>query len=191
MTKLWYLPYWLVCLILSLPVPAGQMDFRVFRLLTTGMTEAEVLQRAGPPDQVTADVNWVYVPYSPYPQPVELKRLYYYADRASHDPQLTIVSLNGGQVSNLERQHVTSRSLSGHAEPGSTAPDPGPRGAAPGNRSPETAQPDGVLKAARELQEIRERYRRPSASGETPSSAVRRWVDEQGSVHYDDRVPVR
>ena len=72
-------------------VAARGMDFDVFIRLQRGMTEGEVLLRAGRPDYESVD-NLVYD---------IVKSLYYFP--TTGNPYTTVVTLRGGRVDNLER----------------------------------------------------------------------------------------
>ena len=71
-------------------VTARGMDFDVFIRLQPGMTEGELLLRAGPPDHKGVD-NFVDV----------VKSYYYFPTVAN--PYTTVVTLRGGRIANLER----------------------------------------------------------------------------------------
>lgn len=73
--------------------PAG-MAFETYIRLQPGMTEGEVLLRAGPPDHETVEDTRAVA-----------KSLYYYPTRAN--PFLTVVTIRGGRVANLERNRKT------------------------------------------------------------------------------------
>ncbi|MGE5526316.1 MAG: DUF4124 domain-containing protein [Rhodospirillaceae bacterium] len=77
----------------SAAAPRG-MAFETYIRLQVGMTEGEVLMRAGPPDQETIDDTRVIA-----------KSLYYYPTSAN--PFLTVVSIRGGRVAALERNRKT------------------------------------------------------------------------------------
>lgn len=74
----------------SAPVPRG-MAFDTYIRLERGMSEGELLQRAGTPDQVTVQ-----------PQQALLTKSYYYYPTAV-DPFITIVTVSDGRIANLER----------------------------------------------------------------------------------------
>jgi hypothetical protein len=71
--------------------PVRGMPFDTYIRLERGMSEGELLQRAGEPDQVALDDGPGYVVKS-----------YYYLPTAV-DPFVTIVSVYRGRISNLER----------------------------------------------------------------------------------------
>jgi len=71
------------------------MDFGVYMHLRRGMTEGEVLLRAGKPDQETVEGGRNFV----------VKSLYYYPTLS--DPFITVITLRGGRVAELERKQKT------------------------------------------------------------------------------------
>lgn len=75
------------------PVARG-MAFETYIRLSAGMTEGEVLMRAGPPDQETIEDTRAVA-----------KSWYYYPTSAN--PFLTVVTIRGGRVANLERNRKT------------------------------------------------------------------------------------
>lgn len=77
------------------PQQARGMDFGVYIHLRRGMTEGEVLLRAGKPDQETVEGGRNFV----------VKSLYYYPTLA--DPYITVVTVRGGRVAELERTRKT------------------------------------------------------------------------------------
>lgn len=81
----------------SAPVapPVRGMDFGVYMHLRRGMSEGEVLLRAGKPDQETIEGGRNFV----------VKSLYYYPTLS--DPFITVITLRGGRVAELERKQKT------------------------------------------------------------------------------------
>lgn len=73
------------------PVATRGMDFDVFIRLQTGMTEGELLLRAGPPDHKGVE-NFRH----------DIVKSYYYYPTTSN-PYTTVVTLRGGRIANLER----------------------------------------------------------------------------------------
>jgi hypothetical protein len=76
-------------------LPVRGMEFGVFMHLRRGMSEGEVLSRAGKPDDETFEGGRNFV----------VKSLYYYPTPS--DPFITVVTLRGGRVANLERTRKT------------------------------------------------------------------------------------
>jgi hypothetical protein len=97
------------------PTAVRGMPFDVFIMLRQGMTEAELLQRAGPPDYMSVDGSVGNVvsarrigPPGPGKPPrvetfsnMELKNFYYYPTVS--DPFTTVVTLTGGRISEMQR----------------------------------------------------------------------------------------
>ena len=71
--------------------PVRGMAFDIYIRLERGMTEGELLVRAGPPDHESVDSGWDYA----------LKTYYYLPTIA--DPYTTAVSLRDGRIANLQR----------------------------------------------------------------------------------------
>lgn len=71
--------------------PVRGMAFDTFIRLERGMTEGELLVRAGPPDHETVEGFWDYP-----------AKTYYYFPTVS-DPYTTVVRLRGGRIAHLER----------------------------------------------------------------------------------------
>ena len=78
----------------AMPQTRG-MDFGVYIHLRRGMSEGEVLLRAGKPDHESFDGGRNFV----------VKSLYYYPTQA--DPYITVVTLRGGRVASLDRTQKT------------------------------------------------------------------------------------
>lgn len=72
----------------SLPGPRG-MEFSVFIQLQRGMTEGELLQRAGKPDHTSLES-------------FEIQKTYYYFPTPGN-PYTTAVTLRSGRISEIER----------------------------------------------------------------------------------------
>jgi hypothetical protein len=71
------------------------MSFETFIRLQNGMSEGELVLRAGPPDQESVENFRNSV----------VKSYYYYPTSA--DPYITVVTLRGGRIANLERTRKT------------------------------------------------------------------------------------
>ena len=76
------------------PLARG-MDFGTFTRLQRGMSEAELILRAGRPDQESVENARHFV----------IKSMYYYPTPAN--PYITIVTLRGGRISDIERTRKT------------------------------------------------------------------------------------
>ena len=77
--------------VLATAAPVRGMSFDTFVRLQRGMTEGEVLLRAGVPDHASLDGEGGY-----------LVKTYYYFPTIS-DPFTTVVTLYGGRIANLQR----------------------------------------------------------------------------------------
>ncbi len=71
--------------------PVRGMAFDTFIRLERGMTEGELLMRAGRPDHETVESYWDYA----------VQSFYYFPTVA--DPYTTVVRLRGGRISEIER----------------------------------------------------------------------------------------
>jgi len=183
---------------------AGQMDIATFNLLRPGMSEAEVLVRAGPPDLDTSVavesverergfVSDDEVDLLTRKRVVPVKELHYIPGPGEHDPHLTIVTIRGGLVWSLERIKVFSR----HRPPQA--------GAAPGAKQERRSdaaikldRAERTLDAAERYAEIRARLReaareearRAAEAGVLGEGAeIYRVTQPDGSVYFGDRPP--
>lgn len=75
--------------------PARGMDFSVFIRLQRGMSEGELLLRAGKPDHESVENFRNFV----------VKSLYYYPTIAN--PYITVVTLRGGRIADIDRTRKT------------------------------------------------------------------------------------
>jgi len=71
--------------------PVRGMAFDTYIRLERGMSEGELLVRAGPPDHETVENVWDYP-----------AKTYYYLPTVS-DPYTTVIRLRGGQIADVER----------------------------------------------------------------------------------------
>ena len=71
--------------------PARGMDFDIYIRLTRGMSEGELVSRAGKPDYVSWDAASQGL----------VKSFYYYPTRGA--PFITVVTVRGGRIDNIER----------------------------------------------------------------------------------------
>ena len=156
----------------SAGLQAGQIDTRTYTLLDTGMSESEVISRAGPPDMVT-DEGFVGTLGGGL---LAIRKLHYVPGPEEQDPYLTVITIVGGRVSNLERTIMTHRP---HRFP-APLPQPPPPEPEPVEKAPSALQ---------EYQEIRERLLHKADESPTASKKVYKWMDEKGDVHFDDRAP--
>ncbi len=77
------------------PAPVRGLDFSVFIQLQTGMSEGELVLRAGKPDQESVENFRHNV----------VKYFYYYPTLAN--PYITLITLSGGRITNIERTKKT------------------------------------------------------------------------------------
>ena len=102
---------------------AGQIDTETFNRLMRGMSESEVLLRAGPPDidsgagtravetTTVSESDGALVVVSRSSTDV-VRKLHYIPDEDEHDPHLTVITISGGVVTELKRSKVFSRKKS-------------------------------------------------------------------------------
>jgi hypothetical protein len=74
----------------------GQIDFEIYQHLKIGMSESEILIRAGAPDREE------YMGGS-------VKQLFYIPGRDEYDPHITVITTTNGRVTNIERTRLFSR----------------------------------------------------------------------------------
>ena len=172
---------------------AGQMDLATFNLLTHGMSESEVLVRAGRPDldvpvgevgakRTVIGDNGKVVEVFTRTSSVHVRELHYIPDRSEHDPHLTVITITGGRVTALHREKVFSR--------GATQSSGSPHTSSDESRKIERAA--RTLDAAEDYAAIRQGYL--SAADEAMVSKpaeprVYRLEQDDGSVYYGDRQP--
>jgi hypothetical protein len=73
------------------PIATRGMDFDVFIRLQRGMTEGELLLRAGPPDYQGVESGYY-----------DVEKSYYYFPTIAN-PYITVVRVRGGRIESLER----------------------------------------------------------------------------------------
>ena len=168
---------------------AGQIDAPTLYLLRSGMSSAEVLVRAGPPDLV--DPPGVAGTAVVARDGFSVERWHYIPDRSEHDPHLTVITMRPGRVFNIERTKVFSRA--GVPEPPAATPDPGP-----GDSELSRQRLNRTLSAAEHYARTRARLKRddielrraeeelPDEDRQTSELRIYRGVDESGSVYYGD-----
>lgn len=189
---------------------AGQIDSATFFLLRTGMSESEILIRAGSPDLVT----------TPGGERVEVisgsigegmsgrngfdvfRKLrishttlwHYIPDRSEYDPHLTIITMKGGRVSDIEREKIFSREGLPEPPPASSSP-------APSDSEIVRRRLERTMRAAEHYARTRARLKQEgldleqAADGSTEPGAgdsefkIYRGVDADGGVYFGDRPP--
>lgn len=194
-----------LALALAGPAAAGQIDSSAFFHLQRGMSESEVLVRAGPPDLVT----------SPGTEAIEVKhglvdqgedgqvtfdsfrrtriptvaRWHYVPDPGETDPFITIITFRAGEIWDLKRTKVFSRYQPGSP---SSASEPAPARASDTDIQRERA--DNTLKAAETYAATRAKLKEQAAGEGAPpagtgSTTIYRGVQPDGSTYFGDSPP--
>lgn len=187
------------------PASAGQIDSAAYFHLRRGMSESEVLVRAGPPDLVT----------SPGTEAIEIKHgmvdrgeegdvtfdsfrrtriptitsWHYVPGPRVTDPFITIVTFRAGEVWELERTKVFSR-----YKPSSTETSSQSESAAASDTDIQRERADNTLKAAEAYAATRAKLKE-QAGGDTvdaqPSAdkTIYMYVQPDGSTYFGDTPP--
>lgn len=181
---------------------SDQIDSSSFFHLRRGMSESEILVRAGPPDLVT----------SPGTEAVEVKhglvelgedgpvtfdafrrtriptitRWHYVPEPGHPDPFITIITFRAGEVWELERTKVFSR----HRPKGAEAPPP----ATTSDADIQRERIDNTLKAAETYAATRARLKEQAGEEPAPEATgagqtIYRRVQPDGSTYYGDSPP--
>lgn len=184
-------------------VRAGQMDLSTFGLLRRGMSESELLFRAGPPDldtsvgvtergfrggslDATGKRSLGYGEFERRTVRFQ-KEWHYIPGPRDHDPYLTVVRLSGGQISDIRRIKMFSRSTY-FDEPQTVEPGPS-------SSEVQIQKADNALRAAEEYASTRARLKeRASVEAETrpvphKDVTVYQGVLSDGSAYFGDRPP--
>ena len=189
---------------------AGQLDSATYFALDRGMSESEVLARAGPPDLVTHPGGEVIVDrvaepfvdddprlsllgdYERYRE-VEIKEFHYIPDHTEHDPHLTIVTLRGGRVWEIERTKLLTRPK---APAGDSRPPASAAARPPSDADIRIERVDRVLSAAEAYSETRARLKAQAAAererglpGAPEMPPLHRGVTEDGVPYFGDTPP--
>ena len=193
-----------LCAALPWAALAGQIDSYAYFLLRRGMSESEVLVRAGPPDLVT----------SPGTEAVEVRRgmvqredgavsfdefrrtriptvtqWHYVPAPAESDPFITIITFRAGEIWEIERTKVFSRyrpKSSGAAAEGSPQP--------PSDTEIRRDRADKTLEAAEAYAATRAKLKEqareePPAGADGAQSTIYTGVQPDGSVYFGDAPP--
>lgn len=195
-----------LALVWPLQAVAAQIDITTFNTLRRGMSESEILLRAGPPDLVegiglrSADRGVALVRGGTGHGEVigfrknrtehTIKQLHYIPGPDEHDPQLTVITITGGLVSHLERTKMFGRSAyDAH------------RDDAPAEREVysdeelKVRRADRTLKAAEHYARTRTRLKEQarldekSDEGANGARVIYRVTQPDGTVYYGDRPP--
>jgi hypothetical protein len=189
---------------------ASQIDSATFFLLRTGMSESDILIRAGSPDLVTmAGGERVEVISGSVGEEItgragfdvsrtvsfsNIMLWHYIPDRSEFDPHLTVITMKGGRVADIEREKVFSRDR---------LPEP-PSAASPtalSDREIVRRRLERTLRAAEQYARIRDRLKKDGLDAgqpaDTPSEVgasgsdfkIYHGLDADGRVYYGDRPP--
>jgi hypothetical protein len=90
--------------IISAHALAGTMDFDTDRMLDQGMSEGEIIYRAGTPDKK------IYFDDPAHRSAESIKQYFYIPLPEDQDPQLTIITFKKGIVISIKRVQVSVRS---------------------------------------------------------------------------------
>ena len=193
---------------LATGLPAGQLDSATYFALDRGMSESEVLVRAGPPDLVThpggevisrrstasvvdEDGRFALLDERERLRGITIKEFHYIPDHTEHDPHLTIVTLRGGRVWKIERTKLLTR-----PRPPAGASTGGPPSRRPSDTEIRIERAERVRSAAEEYAATRERLkeraaaeRERSAPAPAAPSPLHRGTGEDGVPYYGDTPP--
>lgn len=185
------------------PVGAGQIDTATFNTLRRGMSEGEVMARAGEPDRVSqpGEVSTVREFRDVTPRgdggvnvdvrrevdfPV-VQRWHYIPDSTEHDPHLTVIVFRRGEVWELERTKIFNRA--NLPEP-PVVPDAPAARAVPSDYDILQRRYERHLKAAEQYERTRERLlehgARNRATAGAPQPQIYRSVDKEGTAYFGD-----
>ena len=174
------------------------MEARTFSLLQIGMSESEVLARAGQPDLDTSiglesvehdtfirlDDGDTVVGVSRKKQVAAVKELHYVPGPGEHDPHLTVVTIKAGKITRLKRSKLFTRSTNGlpvvsNADTGSIS-----------DYDYKIRQLNRTIAAAQQLADTRARLK--AAAGNAPPTRtveIYSAIQPDGSVYFGDRPP--
>jgi hypothetical protein len=195
----------LLCIAMIFPplVNAGQIESSAFFHLRRGMSESEVLVRAGPPDLVTSpgqeavevkhgvvergddgDVTFDSFRRTRIPS---LARWHYVPDSAETDPFITIITFRAGEVWELQRTKVFSR-----YKPKSAATATGQDSISDTDIQRERA--DNTLKAAEAYAATRAKLKEQSGDEDAGqaldgTAKIYKGVQPDGSTYFGDSPP--
>jgi hypothetical protein len=186
-------------------VEAGQIDSSAFFLLRRGMSESEVLVRAGPPDLVTSpgqevvevnrgrvdrgddgDVSFDTFRRTRIPT---ISSWHYVPDSGETDPFITIITFRAGEVWELERTKVFSRYKPKRA--GVSADQDSVTDA-----DIQRERADNTLKAAEAYAATRAKLKEQGGDGSNDAAAdasttIYKGVQPDGSTYFGDSPPGR
>ena len=192
-----------VGVLLSASAIAGQVDSSAYFHLRRGMSESEVLVRAGPPDLVTSpgqeavevrhgvvdqgndgDVSFDSFRRARIPT---LASWHYVPSPGETDPFITIVTFRGGEVWELQRTKVFSR-----YQPKSSSTESAPEAVSDTDIQRERA--DNTLKAAEAYAATRAKLKQQGGNADTDpptqeSKTIYEGLRPDGSTYFGDSPP--
>jgi hypothetical protein len=198
-------PLFGVCAVPAPPAHAGQIDSSAYFHLRRGMSESEVLVRAGPPDLVTSPgVEAVEVKHGMVERGDEgevsfdsfrrtriptISRWHYVPGAGESDPFITIITFRGGEIWELERTKVFSR----YKPKGTDAPSDG-GGTTVTDTDIQRERADNTLKAAEAYAATRARLKEQGGDGSADTAAgdqttIYKSVQPDGSTYFGDAPP--
>lgn len=186
-------------------VYAGQIESSAYFHLRRGMSESEVLVRAGPPDLVTSPgLEAVEVKHGMVDRGADgavnfdsfrrtriptISQWHYVPGAEETDPFITIVTFRGGEIWELERTKVFSRHKPKSTEPGSDREASGVT-----DTDIQRERADNTLKAAEAYAATRAKLKEQSgdeaaepATGE--KATIYKSVQPDGSTYFGDTPP--
>ena len=191
------------------PGLAAQLDSATFFALDRGMSESELLVRAGEPDLVTYPGGEVVTRRSAVGRVVEedrrlgliggyersryveIKEYHYIPDHTEHDPHLTVITLRAGRIFEMERTKLLTRPKAPAEAAGTEAQR------RPSDTDIRIERVDRVLEAAEAYAETRARLKGDAAAAAGAEGAaagatrpeVYRATSEEGVPYFGDRPP--
>ena len=188
----------------------AQIDAATFFLLKRGMSESEVLVRAGPPDLVTSPGSdedetrsGAVVEVAPgvfgfdaerHSKTRTIKELHYIPGPEEHDPHLTVITVKGGRVWDIIRTKLF------HRPPARQEALPEPRPRSPSDEDIKVQQAEDTLRAAERYAATRARLKEQARASRAVGNGVEgadgseerpvyQLRKADGTVYYGDRMP--
>ncbi len=186
-------------------VGAGQIESSAYFTLRRGMSESEVLVRAGPPDLVTSpgleavevksgrvargddgEVSFDSFRRTRIPT---LSRWHYVPGPEETDPFITVITFKAGEVWEIERTKVFSRYT-----PKSSASAPDRNSVTVTDTDIQRQRADNTLKAAEAYAATRARLKEQSgdqaaSATAAPAPTIYKGVQPDGSTYFGDSPP--
>jgi len=184
------------------PATAGQIESYAYFLLRRGMSESEVLVRAGPPDLVTSpgleavevrrgmverDGDEVAFDEFRRTRIPTITRWHYVPGSGETDPFITIITFRGGEIWEIERTKVFSR-----YRPKDTSTEARPE--PPSDTDIRRDRADKTLEAAEAYAATRAKLKEqargePQAPAAGARSTIYTGVQPDGSTYFGDAPP--